>query len=336
MKVSAFGEILYRYKCENGLRFEQSRRYDVSVAGAEANTCVLLSKLGIPAAIISALPNNDLAKFAINQLKQYDLDLSHVLKQGEKMGVYYVEDGNNIRQSEVIYDRKNTAFSELKKGQIDWSTVLKDSTLFHWTGIAAAISKSAMEACQEGIETAQKLQIPISCDFNYRRKLWYFGQHPSEFMPEMLKPVNIVVADFDALEVYLNIKTDVATNFESRFKEAHQQLLKCLPHLQHFAMTFRKPIDNNLYYFGGMVSGERYCFSKEYALINVKDPIGAGDAFMAGVLYGILNLMDTQLNIDTAITCGVLKQSIVGDWALISQSEINEFLKNGMTSRIKR
>jgi 2-dehydro-3-deoxygluconokinase len=101
-------------------------------------------------------------------------------------------------------------------------------------------------------------------------------------------------------------------------------------------MTFRKQIDNNLYYFGGMVSGEKYCFSKEYALINVKDPIGAGDAFMAGLLYGILSLMDTQLNIDTAIACGVLKQSIVGDWALISQSEINEFLKNGISSRIKR
>ncbi|MEP6931818.1 MAG: sugar kinase [Flavobacterium sp.] len=335
-KIAAFGELLLRMNVVDGYRFTQANEMRIHVGGAEANVCVLLSQLGIQTDYITRLPENDLAQLALNELQKYKVNTSNCIYGGERLGLYFVEAGNQIRQSQVIYDRSNSSFATIRENQIDWNVVLNEATHFHWSGISPGVSYEASLVCKEAILTAHKKGLPISSDFNFRSKLWQYGKHPSEIMPDLLQYSTITIADLDAVEIYFGIKTDVKESDADRFQKTFELLKVKMPFLKTLAMSFRKSDGPAHLYKGLLLHEGNFYETKEQKINLVTDQIGSGDAFTAGLLYGLTNKFSGQECIDWATACGVIKQSVPGDFAISTPREINHFIKNGSSNRINR
>jgi len=335
-RIAAFGELLLRMNVVDGARFTQANELKIHVGGAEANVCVLLSQLGIQTDYITRLPQNDLAQLALNELQKYKVNTSNCVYGGERLGLYFVENGNQIRQSQVIYDRSNSSFATIQENQIDWNLALADASHFHWSGISPGVSHQAGLACKEAILTAHKKGIPISSDFNFRSKLWQYGKNPSEIMPDLLQYSTITVADLDAVEIYFGIKTDKNEPDAARFQKTFELLKSKMPFLKTLAMSFRKSDGLAHLYKGLLIHENNFYETKEYKIHLVTDQIGSGDAFNAGLLYGLSNKLSGQECIDWATACGVIKQSISGDFGISSPAEIRHFIENGSSSRINR
>jgi 2-dehydro-3-deoxygluconokinase len=336
VQLAAFGEYLLRLHSGEGRRFLQTDAYRVYYAGAEANTCVLLSRLGIPVDYITRLPANDLAEAGVAQLRAQGVGTGHIVYGDDKLGVFFTEQGNGIRNTRVIYDRTGSSYARVQPGMIDWKKVLQGVPYFHWSGISAAVSAGAADTCAEALAIARETGMRISTDFNYRSTLWKYGKHPREVMPALLQYTHVAVADLDAAGVYFGIGTDPEAGFEERFRVCSLALQEKLPGLEVLAMSFRKTKGNQHQYSGALLHKGDYYFSAERDLPFVTDPIGSGDAFTAGLLYGLMQEMQPQSIIDLAVACGALKQSIPGDWALITLSEAEQFIQNGPSGRVFR
>ncbi|BFM42597.1 sugar kinase [Flavobacterium sp. CFS9] len=335
-KIATFGELLLRMNVANGNRFTQTNEIKVYVGGAEANVCVLLSQLGIPTDYITRLPQNDLAQLAVNELQKYKVNTSKCVYGGDRLGLYFVEAGNQIRQSQVIYDRSNSSFATIQKDQINWDLALADVTHFHWSGISPGVSHEAADVCKEAILAAHQKGLPISSDFNYRSKLWQYGKHPSEVMPDLLQYSTITVADLDAIEIYFGIKTDARESDADRFQKTFELLKAKMPFLKTLAMSFRKSDGLAHLYKGLLLHEGNFYQTPEHKIQVVTDQIGSGDAFNAGLLYGLTHKLSGQECIEWATACGVIKQSIHGDFAISTPDEVNHFIKNGSSNRINR
>lgn len=335
-KVATMGELLLRMSAINGFRFTQTNEMRVQIGGAEANVCVLLSLLGIKTEYITRLPNNDLAKLALNELDKFKVGTSNCVFGGDRMGLYFVESGNQIRQSQVIYDRNNSSFATIPMNQINWEKALEGATHFHWSGISPGVSYDASLVCKEAILSAHRKGLPISSDFNYRSKLWQYGKNPSEIMTGLLYYSNITVADLDSVEIYFGIKTNKTHSDTDRFKKAYEFLKQKMPYLKTLAMSFRKSEGLSHVYSAMLMHEEQFYQSKTHQIHLVTDQIGSGDAFTAGLLYGLINKIPAQDCIDWATACGVIKQSIHGDFAITTPEEIRHFIENGSSNRISR
>ncbi|MBC9934207.1 sugar kinase [Chitinophaga qingshengii] len=336
VRLAAFGEFLLRLHSNSGKRFVQADGYIPYYAGAEANVCVLLSRLGMSTEYITRIPDNDLAATGLQQLKSQGVGTARIAYGGDRLGLYFTESGNGIRPGRVIYDRAGSSFATLQPGDIAWSSALTDIDVFHWSGVAAALSASSAAVCAEALEAARAAGLTISSDFNYRATLWKYGQHPATVMPALLQHSDITVADLDAVNVYYNIETDKQLPLEKRFEQCYEQLRRHMPRLKTLAMSFRRVQGNQLVYFGALAQDNRYYYAEGFTVPQVTDQIGTGDAFTAGVLFGAMNRYPPQRIIDFAVACGTLKQSIHGDWALMNEKEVTELMANGPSGRIVR
>ena len=336
VQITAFGEFLMRLHCAGSQRFLQTTEYKTYYAGAEANVCVLLARLGISTRYITRVPDNDIALAGIQQLQSHGVATDHILYGGEKLGLYFTEPGNHIRSTRVIYDRSGSSYAELKPGMINWTKALEGTRYFHWSGVAAAVSQSAADVCAEALAAAKESGIIISADFNYRSTLWKYGKKAEEIMPALLHNSEIVVADLDSANIYYGITTDANAGMEERFKQCCEAMRQQLPHMKALAMSFRKTKGLEHCYTGGLMLNGEYYFSTGCNLPFITDQIGSGDAFTAGILYGLMNDYQPQQIIEFAVACGALKQSINGDWAIISKAEVEQFMQSGSTGRIIR
>ena len=335
-KITTFGELLLRMGVAHGNRFTQAKEMQIHIGGAEANVCVLLSQLGIISNYITRLPNNDLSQLALNELHKYKVDTTNCIYGGDRIGLYFIESGNQIRQSQVIYDRSNSAFATIQENQINWDKTLEGTTHFHWSGISPGVSNEAGLVCKKAILAAHNKGITISSDFNYRTKLWQYGKNPSEIMPELLYYSSISIADLDSTEIYFGIKTNKNDSDSDRFIKTYELLKEKMPYLNTLAMSFRKSEGQTHLYSGMLLHKGAFYESKPYLIHLVTDQIGSGDAFTAGLLYSLKNDLSGQECIDWATACGVIKQSITGDFAITTPEEINHFIKNGTSNRINR
>jgi 2-dehydro-3-deoxygluconokinase len=335
-QLAAFGEFMLRLHSQDVKRFLQTSAYEAYYAGAEANVSVLLARLGIPVSYITRVPDNDLVKAGVEQLRGHGVDTAHILYGGDRLALYFTEQGNGIRSTRVIYDRAGTSYASLQPGMIDWKEALGGVSYFHWSGVAAAVSQGAADTCAEALAVAQEKGISISSDFNYRTTLWKYGKHPREVMPDLLSYSRIAVADLDSVAVYYGIETDRNAGFEERFSQCSKALQEKLPRLEVLAMSFRKTQGIQHAYSGALLYKGATYFSARHELPFVTDQIGSGDAFTGGMLYGLMSGLDPQQIIDFATACGALKQSIVGDWAIISKAEVEQFIKSGSSGRIIR
>ncbi|MDE5437318.1 sugar kinase [Elizabethkingia meningoseptica] len=336
LKITAFGELLLRMHVSDGNRFTQTKELKVYTGGAEANVCILLSQLGMHANYITRLPDNDLSRLALNELHKYNVDTTSCVYGGERLGLYFMESGNQIRLSQVIYDRSNSSFSTIDEGDVDWNSVLEGTDLFHWSGISPGVSDKAGLMCKKAILAAHEKGIVISSDFNFRTKLWQYCKHPSEVMPELLYYSTIAIADLDSAELYFGIKTRVDAPHSDRFLKVYELLKQKMPYLKTLAMSFRNSDGVIQIYYGMLLHEENLYESKKAQLHFITDQIGSGDAFTAGLLYALNSGFSGQMTIDWAIACGALKQSIPGDFAIITPAEINHFINHNSSNRINR
>jgi 2-dehydro-3-deoxygluconokinase len=338
VKLAAFGELLCRLHCPSGKRLVRTERLELSFGGAEANVCVLLSRLGMQTRFITRLPENELSLGAEDQLRGHGVEVGGILHGGHKMGLYFTESGQLVRAGKVIYDRQHSSFAEMTPGMINWGEIFADCNWFHWSGISPAVSGTVAAVCKEALTRAKEQGMTVSADFNYRSTLWKYGMHPREIMPGLLESADVLVADPDAAKTYLGLSYDSSLDLvEDRFRKFAAGMHEKLPEMKTLAMSLRGNGSNGVLTYQGalLYKGEVFC-SRIQEIPFIVDRIGSGDAFTAGLIYGLTHCSKPQEIIEFATACAVLKHSIEGDFALLSLQDVLDFMETGPTSRIIR
>jgi 2-dehydro-3-deoxygluconokinase len=338
-KVVAFGEIMLRFSTEKHLRFSQAKAFTASYGGGEFNVCVSLANYGINASFVTRIPENEIGACALTEMRKMNVEAKNVIFGGERLGTYYLETGAGTRGSNVVYDRAHSSMATIEKGMIDWEKVLEGATWFHWSGITAAISESAAEACLEAIKVAHKLGLTISCDLNYRSKLWQYGKTPSEVMPEMLKYCHVILGDIDTAYFMLG-KAKVNPNYQDdkSLPVLYSKLFELCPNLKTVATTLRYSVSASHQRIGGILfDGKKIYQAAVKEVTPVIDRVGSGDAFMGGLIYGLLEYpTNDQRALDFAVAACCLKHTIAGDYNLVTLKEIENMLDGDSAGLVSR
>lgn len=336
-KVVCFGEVLLRLNCPNNLRFSQALSYEAGYVGSETNVAVLISRLGVPASMVTALPNNDLGDTAASQIRLHGIDTTFIIQFAGRLGIFFSEPAASLRPGNIIYDRENSCFANLKPGMIAWNEVFKGATWFHWSGVSAGVSHSAAQVCLEAVKAAREHGLTISADFNYRSKLWNYGKHPSQVMPELLAYCDVIYGDIDTADIYFGIKTDKSLPRDKALMFCGEQLRKKLPATKILAMTFREQMSSGSQRYSGVMLSDQLFESKPYDLGSIVERIGTGDSFMGALVFALTQNYPHQDAIDFAVAAGALKHSVYGDLGLLTKAEIESLIKSGSTfGRVNR
>jgi len=342
-KIITFGEIMLRLATPEHQRFSQATSFCASFGGGEANVAVSLAKFGLDAEFVTRLPNNDLGDSVIMELKKHDVVTRYIIRGGERLGIYFLETGAVSRPGKVIYDRAYSSIAEIEPGMIDWDTVFKDAYWFHWTGITPSISKGAAIVCQEAISAAKKRGIVISCDLNFRKNLWKWGQSASEVMSGLVSDCDIILGNEEDAEKIFGIRPDKADVFRgevkgARYESVCRELKKMFPRAKKIIITLRGSVsaDHNTW-SGVLYDGKVLYEAPVYQITHIVDRVGGGDSFMAGMIYGFLTYPDNDqkaLNFAAAASC--LKHTIHGDFNLVTVAEVEQLMKGDTSGRVIR
>ena len=328
-KVVTFGEIMLRFSTQAFERFTQSTAFDLTYAGAEANVAVSLAHFGIPSTHVTRFPDNDLGEAATQALRKYGVDTHSIIYGKERMGLYFLENGAMQRPSRIIYDRFDSAFANIKAGSIDWDAILKGASWFHWTGITPAISQGAADVCLEALSAAKKNGLAISGDINYRRNLWQYGKTALDVMPELIKFCDVVIAGVTDMENCGDVSG-------GSFEEACVNFQKRFGNVKKIATTERESVSSSHNIISASLWNGKLVKSRQYDLTHIVDRVGAGDAFMAGLIYSILQGRDDQQAVEFATAACALKHSIEGDVNLVSAAEVETLVKGENVGKLLR
>lgn len=338
-KIVTFGEIMLRLSTKGHLRLSQSKSFSATFGGGEFNVAVSLANYGMSTEFVSKVPDNDIGACAINEMRKLDVGSDNVVFGGDRLGIYFLEMGAGMRASHVVYDRANSAMATTKKGDFNWEEILKNATWFHWSGITPAISEDAALACLEAVKTAHKLGLTISCDLNYRSKLWQYGKQPSDVMPELLKYCHIILGDIDTAYFMLG-QSKVAPDYQdsASLPALYDLLFKKCPNLKTVATTLRYSVSASHQRIGGILYDGNSMFNADLKEVTpVVDRVGSGDAFMAGLIYGLLTYEnDQQKALDFAVAACCLKHSIFGDYNLVTLEEVEKLLYGDSSGKVSR
>jgi len=343
VKVVTFGEIMLRLATPGYQRFSQAKNYEAGFGGGEANVAVSLANFGINTEFVSRLPENDIGEACLMELKKYGVGINHILRGGTRLGIYFLEKGAVSRGSNVIYDRANSSISEIKPGMIDWDNIFVNADWFHWTGITPATSEGAAEVCKEAIKIAEKKGVTVSCDLNFRSKLWKWGKKAVEVMPELVESCNILLGNEEDAEMTLGIKPDGvninAAHIESEaYLSVSKNIIEQYPRVKKVITTLRSSINANHNTWSGVLyNGKDFFKAPEYNISHIVDRIGGGDSFMAGLIYGLLNFKnDDQKALNFAVAASCLKHTIEGDFNLVSVREVEKLMYGDSSGRVMR
>ena len=339
MKVVTFGELMLRLAPENYLRFVQSKKFEATFGGAEANVAVSLANYGVDVSFVSKLPEHEIGQMAVNSLREFGVDTSKIVRGGDRVGIYYCEKGASQRPSKVIYDRAYSSIAMAKSSDFNWSKIFKGVDWFHFTGITPALSDSMAKICLTAVKEAKKRNIKVSCDLNFRKKLWS-KEKAGEVMSELCNYIDFCIANEEDAKDVFGIEaenTDITTGKLNR--EGYISVAKQLTEKFGFegvAITLRESLSANDNNWSGMLytNGEAK-FSKKYAM-HIVDRVGGGDSFGAGLIYSLINGYDAQKAIEFAIAASCLKHSIEGDYNMVSIKEVETLAGGDASGRVQR
>jgi len=338
-KVVCFGEIMLRLNPEGYLRLVQATRLEATYAGGEANVAVSLANYGINASFVSKVPDNEIGRSAINALREYGVDTRNVLLGGPRLGIYFVEKGASQRASKVIYDRAGSSIALAKRDEFDWDRIFEDTTWFHFTGITPALGGDLPEICMDACKKAKEKGITVSCDLNYRKKLWS-REKAKEVMSRLMPYVDVCIAnEEDAADVF-GIKAEGTDVYSGKLsKDGYIDVAEKLAEqfdLKYVAITLRGSISANDNYWSGMLYKDgKACFSPEY-LVHIVDRVGGGDSFGGGLIYALINGYEQQDAINFAVAASCLKHTIEHDFNLVSVEEVKSLAKGNASGRVQR
>ena len=339
MKVVTFGEVMLRLAPENYLRFVQSEKYEATFGGAEANVAVSLANYGVDAAFVTKLPAHEIGQAAVNSLRKFGVDTTKIVRGGDRVGIYYCEKGASQRPSKVIYDRAYSSIATAKKEDFDWDKIFDGVEWFHFTGITPALSDETAEITLEACKKAKEKRITISCDLNFRKKLWS-KEKAGKVMGEVCKYVDYCIANEEDAKDVFGIEADnTDINTGKLDRNGYISVAKKLTERFNFkgvAITLRESLSANDNNWSAMLytNGEAV-FSKKYAM-HIVDRVGGGDSFGGGLIYSLLNGYDAQKAIEFAVAASCLKHSIEGDYNMVSVSEVEALAKGNASGRVQR
>ena len=339
MKVITFGELMLRLAPEGYYRFTQVDKFGATFGGGEANVAVSLANYGIDVAFVSKIVANPIGDAAVNSLRKYGVDTSLITRGGDRLGIYYLEKGASQRPSKVVYDRAHSSISEATSKDFDWSKIFEGVTLFHFTGITPALGPNVAEITLEAVKEAKKRGITVTCDLNYRKKLWTKEQ-ANKTMSELASYIDVVIAnEEDAADVF-NIHashSDVTKGELNKegYIEVAQKLIEKFG-FKKVAITLRESVSANDNFWSAMLysDGKAY-FSRRYDM-HIVDRVGGGDSFGGGLIYSLLNNFEPQKTIEFAVGASCLKHSIEGDYNLVSVDEVLSLIGGNASGRVQR
>ena len=333
-KVVTFGEVLLRLSAPGNKRFTQSGTFDAAYGGSEGNVAASLSKFGVASSFVTAVPDNELGASALSFFESFGVDTFFSLKGEKRLGLYFLEQGASMRPGKVIYDRADSSFAALQPGSVNWKELLKDATWFHWSGISPALNSSLAAVCLEALQVASDLGITISADLNYRANLWNYGKKPSEVMPELIQYCDVLLGGKGDSELVLGIPVKEEDSLEEVFRQWKKQF----PRLTTIASTGRTDANASQYKWEGYLWQEGKLYSsRQYEITHIVDRVGAGDSYMAGIIYGLIkNQNDVQKVVDFATAASCLKHTIPGDVNLAVVSEVEKLMEGDTGGRISR
>ena len=338
-KIVTFGELMVRLQPYNYERFVQADHLEFTFGGGEANVAVSLANYGMDAAFVTKLPAHAIGQAAVNSLRRYGVDTSMIVRGGDRVGIYYNEKGASQRPSVCIYDRAHSAIAEAAAADFDWNRIFEGVDWFHFTGITPALGPNVVEICKEACKAAKARGVKISCDLNYRGKLWTRAR-AREAMTELCRYVDVCISNEEDAKDVFGIESD-ATNItagelnKEGYKSVARQLMEKFG-FEKVAITLRESksaFDND--WSAMLYDGEEYCFSKLYHL-HIIDRIGGGDSFGGGLIYAILSGYDTQSAVEFAVAASALKHSIEGDYNMVTVAEVQKLAGGDGSGRVQR
>lgn len=337
-----FGEIMLRLGPPGFERFLQSPQLAATFGGAEANVAVALASFGLPAAYVTVLPEkNPLADAAIGELNRFGVDTSRIVRGKGRLGVYFVEAGASQRPSKVVYDRENSAIALAGPGAIDWKAALNGAGWFHITGITPAISERAANLAFEAVHAARANDLTVSCDLNYRKNLWKWGKTAAEVMRELVKSVDIMVANEEDIQTALDIRAEVSVHSGNLERAEYEKLtgtvLAKFPNLKAIAVTLResKSASHNTW-SACLNDRNEFLVSRTYDITHIVDRVGSGDSFAGGLIWGLQELPSRRDALEFAVAASCLKHSIPGDFCRLTRDEVNTLLQGDGSGRVQR
>ncbi|MGB5983058.1 MAG: sugar kinase [Nonlabens sp.] len=328
-KVVTLGEVLMRLTVPDYKRMFQCVNFDVTFGGSEANVGVSLAHFGLKNTHITALPTHALGERVSRFLKLNGVSNKGIVRKEGRLGVYYLESGAMQRPSRIVYDRFDTTFADLKVEDVDWDAVFKNADWFHYSGITPAISQNAADVTLHALQEAKKRGLTTSGDINYRRNLWQYCKGPLNVMPGLVELTDVIVGSVHDLENCLNITGDT-------WQTACDAVTKKYPSAKVFSKTMRNSMSASRNELSAVLYKDGTVYtSRVHEMKNIVDRIGGGDAFMAGLIYGLLNL-DNQGAVEFSVAASVLKHTTVGDTNISSKEEVEELVSGNNVGRLLR
>jgi 2-dehydro-3-deoxygluconokinase len=337
----SFGEVMLRLKPPGAERFFQSPDLEATFGGGEANVATALARFGCDSAFVSVIPAHAIGDACVAELRRQGIDTSLIVRKGSRLGIYFLEAGAAQRPSVVIYDRAGSAISEAKTGDVDWDRSFAGAEWFHITGITPAISASAAELSLQAVKKAKEKGLTVSCDLNYRKNLWKYGKSAPEVMGELVRHVDVAIANEEDCQKSLGVS--VAVDVESgkleaaQYKTLTEKVLAAWPNLTHIAITLResRSADENGW-SGVLATRKEFLASRRYDIRDIVDRVGTGDTFAAGLIYGLTSLPMAQEALEFAVAASCLKHSIPGDLPLLSVAEVKALAAGSGSGRVQR
>lgn len=338
-KVVTFGEIMMRLATPGLRRFVQADTFEVTYGGGEANVAVSLANFGLESVFVTRLPDNPLGQAALNHLRRFGVNTEYITRGGSRLGIYFLETGASQRPSGVIYDRAGSAISEAGKGDFPWQVIFHDARWFHFTGITPALSSGAAAATREACKAAKNAGVKVSCDLNYRKKLWT-PEEAREVMGGLMPYVDVVVANEEDAEKVFGIKASASDVEQGKLdEEGYREVARRLQeefNLEQVAITLRESFsasDNG--WSGLLYDGKEYYKSRRYN-IHIVDRVGGGDAFAAGLIFGLLQEWEPRETVEFAAAASCLKHTIPGDFNMVSAEEVQRLAGGEASGRVQR
>jgi 2-dehydro-3-deoxygluconokinase len=345
-RVVTLGEIMLRLSSPGHERLFQSPSLQATFGGGEANVAVSLAAFGIDAALATVLPEGPIGDAAVAELRRYGVDTSQIVRSGERVGIYFLEAGSDDRPSLVVYDREHSAISQARAGTFDWDGVLEGADWFHVSGITPALSQTAADLCFEAVGAAQRHGVTVSCDYNFRAKLWKYGKQPPQVMRELVRRVDVGIANEEDCQRSLGIALEAEPARDNavpdtldldHYERLCAKVLEEFPNLRYQAITLRTSHSASHNEWSACLGNRReFLVGPRYDLAHITDRVGSGDSFAAGLIYALVTGSSDQHALEFAVAASALKHTVPGDFNLVTLAEVQRLAAGGVGGRIQR
>ncbi len=346
-RVVTFGEIMLRFKSPGFERLLQSPILGATFGGGEANVAVSLANFGVDVAYVTVVPKNLIGDACLAGLRHFGVDTSQIVRGGERLGTYYLEAGANQRPSVVVYDRAGSSIATAAPGSINWTSIFEGASWFHVTGITAAISQTAADLTLEAVRKAKEKGLSVSCDYNYRKNLWKYGKSAREVMSGIMPYVDIGIANEEDCQQALGIAVEgdadrkegarSGTLHVARYRALCERVLETFPSLKKQAITLRESHSASHNGWSAVLHNrEAFLESSHYDITDIVDRVGSGDAFAAGLIYGLMTGKDDATALEFAVAASCLKHSVPDDYNRVSVAEVERLAKGEGSGRVQR